>query len=124
MHHPYRDILSRIDSAPLWYDANGTPRYETFRPDLCPNIYAREVVLMRISCQACDLEFDVEVHGGVLYPIENPMKLHYGDPPYHEDCAGSTMNCNDLAVLEVWHRRKTDFGWERVPELEGRIDAN
>ena len=62
MHANYFDIISRIDEKPTWYDQNGTPRYEEFNPDLCPNIYAQQVFLLKIACQACGEEFDVEMN--------------------------------------------------------------
>ena len=46
---------------PLWWDENGVPRYKAHHPSLCPNIYATEVVLLRISCQSCDVEFEVQM---------------------------------------------------------------
>ena len=126
MHENYTDIRERIAEEPTWYDQNGTPRYGLFHPDMCPNIYADECVLLRIACQYCAEEFDVQMSGGVLNHIENPKKLHYGDPPIHENnhgewcAAGATMNCEDISVLQVWLR--PDFGtWTRHPELEGEI---
>lgn len=119
MHTGYNDIKERIDEEPTWYDVNGCPRYGEFTPEHCPNIYARTVVLLCIACQACGEEFCVEMHGDVFSDIEHPDKLHYGDPPIH-DCVGDTMNCEDLEVLQVWHR-DSPGEWERHPELEGPI---
>lgn len=50
--------------------------------------------------------------------------IHYGDPPHHdvdgEFChAGCTMNCDDLAIVEYWHREAGD--WQRNSELEGDL---
>ena len=78
------------------------------------------MVLLRIACQLCGEKFDVEMHSHVWCPIGHPKKLHYGDPPIH-GCIGDTMNCEDLAVLEAWHREPLG-DWERVLELEGPID--
>lgn len=69
----------------------------------------------------------------------------YGDPPHHdgEFChAGCTMNCDDLAIVEYWHRetgrdrsrarhgalprraRDAQTGdWQRNSELEGDLPA-
>ena len=118
MHTSFEDITSRIGEEPRWWDANGTPRYGPFTPKACPNIYAHTVVLYRIACQDCGEQFDVESHASLWDEIV-PTKLHYGDPPSH-DCVGDTMNCDDLEVVEVWH--KDDFGeWQRRPEAEGSM---
>jgi len=128
MHENYSDIRERIAEEPTWYDHNGTPRYGEFHPQQCPDIYAHQCVLLRIACQYCGEEFDVELCGGVFYPITNPSKLHYGDPPIHENSngewcsAGNTMNCEDLAVLQVWDKPSCGE-WERHTELEGTIDG-
>ena len=121
MHESYMDIQSRIIEEPTWYDANGTPRYGPFTPERCPNIYSDQVVLLRIACQGCGREFDVEIHGDTFRPIKHPHKLHYGDPPIHR-CIGDTMNCYDLEVLEVWHRERGHGEWTRRDDLEGLID--
>jgi len=122
MHSNYEDIRSRIGEDPTWYDANGTPRYGPFKPEMCPNIYSKEVVLLRIACQFCGQHFDVEMHSDWFARIKHPKKLHYGDPPRHGcDGAGDTMNCTDIAVLEVWHREGVGE-WTRLSELEGLID--
>ncbi len=116
----YEDILSRIKEDPKWYDQNGTPRFDDFHPDLCPNIYASQCVLLLISCQDCGKEFRVEMNWGPW--LEHnfvPKKLHYGDPPIH-GCVGDTMNCNDHTVLQVWE--KQDFEWVRRPDLEGLMN--
>lgn len=124
MHASYEDILKAAKCEPQWWDQNGVPRFAPFRPGMCPNIYSTTVILVRIACQVCGRQFDVEMHdapwGGVARP---PKEWHYGDPPYHcdETCeAGSTMNCEDLTVLEVWHRGHMQ-DWLRHPEWEGPI---
>lgn len=121
MHAHYEDITSRIAQEPLWYDQHGVPRYAPFAPLFCPNIYARHVVLLRIACQACQRQFDVEMHSDIFRDFPHPKKLHYGDSPNH-GCIGDTMNCNDLAVLEVWTKLETLGEWKRHPELEGAMD--
>jgi hypothetical protein len=124
MHSNYEDIRSRIPEEPTWYDANGVPRYGPFKPEMCPNIYAHTVVLLRIECQYCKREFSVEMHDEVFAPIKHPKNLHYGDPPVHECVGGGdTQNCDDLAVLEVWHREGIGE-WVRFPELEGLINQS
>ena len=124
----YEDITSRIKEAPAWYDMHGAPRYGEFKPKICPDIYARWVALLRIQCQMCRRQFDVEMHGSIwdgLFP--NPKKLHYGDPPVHRVngeacmCAGSTPNCGDLLVLDAWGEN-ANGRWVRHPELEGPME--
>ena len=120
MKENYNDILSRIKEEPLWHDANGAPRYDKFSPDMCPNIYTHKVGLFLISCQNCQKEFLVEMHGDMFGDRSErpPSKWHYGDPPIH-GCAGDTMNCDDLKVVEFWV--KEDFEWKRKKEFEGTI---
>lgn len=121
----YRDITSRIAESPKWWDSNGVPRYDDFRPDDAPDIYAREAVLYRIECQECGRSFLVGEDWGLS--DESPLSvliesghLHYGDPPRHDDClAGDTMNCVDREVVEFWDKSDVLVGWRRVPELEG-----
>lgn len=124
----YNDIKSRIKEPPIWWDANGVPRYDTFTPELSCDIYAHEVALVKIACQDCHEHFMVEFnwnesHGlftGRPHPpmSANPGMLHYGDPPAH-GCVGDTMNCEDLEVVEFWQR--ADFDWARCPNLEGKM---
>lgn len=128
MHSNYLDIRERITEEPVWYDENGCPRYGKFSPELCPNIYANTVVFLRIECQNCAERFDVQMHSGLLAFLDpsnrQPKNWHYGDPPRHDDhgqrCAGETMNCADLEVLEVWHRAGVG-DWKRYHKLEGKI---
>jgi len=121
MHDSYIDITSRIAEDPMWWDANGTPRYGEFIPHRCPNIYAHWVWLYRIACQSCGKEFEVEEHD-VWFATERatPKNSHYGDPPIH-GCTGDTMNCDDLEVLEVWNQESKSWEWVRHPELEGSM---
>jgi len=123
VHQNYTDITSRIAEPPTWYDQNGTPRYCKFSPDKCPNIYSRTVVLMRIACQNCGKEFDVEMHAGMWDHRRDhpPSKWHYGDPPVH-DCVGDTMNCEDLEVLEVWHKNSDSIDWKRITDFEHKVE--
>ena len=123
MKASYDDIKSRIDEEPSWYDFNGVPRYGKFTPSAVPNIYTGQVALLRIACQACGQHFDVEIHTPTWPPdvMIRPKEWHYGDPPRH-NCpgGGDTMNCDDLYVLESWHRDRGGQ-WVRVPEEEGPI---
>ncbi len=125
MHHDYKDIRDRIPQEPEWFDMGGIPRYNKFKPDMISNIYAHTAVLALISCQSCEEKFLVAMHYDIFETMPEPKALHYGDPPRHGDdehrtCVGTTMNCNDLAVVEVWI--KSAGSWERQPEYEGRIE--
>ena len=121
MHSNYNDIISRIEKEPEWYDSNGTPRYDDFHPNLCPNIYSHAVGLFEITCQSCGKAFKVEMHGDIFdghRMNKLPRTWHYGDPPIH-DCSGDTMNCNDIRVLEFWTRKTTNLGrWVRHKQFE------
>ena len=122
MHDNYSDIKERITEDPTWWDENGTPRYGEFTHERCPDIYANTVVLMQIACQDCGKRFQVQMASGWDNPHRlPPKKWHYGDPPRH-GCAGDTMNCEDVAVLEVWQRGNMS-NWERRSDLEGTVDG-
>lgn len=125
----YEDIIAIAREArrPIgWWDENGVPRFMPHHPRLCPDIYSDEVILLKISCQACGCEFDVQMSSRT-YPratnlgalVAKKIAPHYGDPPSHNCATGETMNCWDLHVLEFWRRpRGKVHDWERVPELE------
>lgn len=127
MKAAYDDIRALTTLTPLWYDENGVPRYIEFHPSLSPNIYTTEVILIRIECQNCRVEFDVEMsydHGmDAPYSIfieemlENSdvVAAHYGDPPRH-GCVGDTMNSIPLKLIQFWS--KVDGGWERIGKYE------
>jgi hypothetical protein len=140
----YGDIIDRIEEEPIWYDQNGVPRYEKFKPDLAPNIYADEVILLEIACQDCGRKFLVEMNWEhtdlylLRHSIPNPSfsevmrgwlktdkkeeswpPVHYGDPPSH-GCVGDTMNVYDLRILEFW--RKENFDWARKTEFELELE--
>jgi len=133
----YEDIRKRIKEEPKWFDENGVPRYDEFHPKLCPNIYADEVVLMEIKCQACGRRFLVELNWDIhdemfrkVPSLEERIKnnsIHYGDPPIHlmdgEPCVGVTMNSVPLKVIQFW-KRSADKGWVRVKKLEKTIDVD
>jgi hypothetical protein len=125
MYASYSDITSRLGK-PLWYDENGTPRYDKFTPGMMSNIYASEGVLYKIICVSCRRRFLVAESWHVLSGVPSLRKeveggsLYYGDPPYHEDdghrCSGATMSSEALCVVEFWECSGWD--WRRVPELE------
>jgi len=134
----YLDIRSKIEEEPLWYDENGTPRYEKFSPELSPDIYADEVVLLEIACQDCKQRFFVEMSWSTMRGLfksrdvecfssrfDNWAKdkeyfpIHYGDPPIH-GCAGDTTNCYDLRIVEF--HKKENFRFKRVKEYEIELE--
>ena len=141
------DIRKRIKEAPKWFDSNGVPRYEKFHPDLCPNIYADEVVLLKIACQDCGRRFLVEMNWGRFSCLLSGRKIpsfrerlmgwkklsdaekkeewspiHYGDPPIH-GCVGDTMNVYDLQVIQLWARAKK-FPWTKTRRRRLEIKIN
>ena len=133
MLHSYPDITKRITDPILWYDENGVPRFDPFHPDLCANIYAREVVLLRIQCAACSKQFEValnwhpiELPGGRSLRsriLDKPHTVACGDPPCF-DCsngcgAGMTMQADVIGVVEFWESRRGN--WHRVRSLEGLL---
>lgn len=144
MKEYYQDIRDRIKEEPSWYDENGVPRYGEHRPDLCPDIYADEIVLLEIACQDCAERFKVQMSTSVteralktyrdernrisdairmwkrIYVEGKFPPIHYGDPPAH-GCVGDTMNCYDLRVLELWHKNEK-FEWVRIQELEIELE--
>jgi hypothetical protein len=145
VNQEYHDITSRL-GAPLWYDECGVPRYDPFEPRLCNNIYADEAVLLWVACQQCERRFPVAMSMAWMERVQTAMKrgddvglimadpnyslagliglgaIHYGDPPCH-GCVGDTMNCDDLRVLEYWHRGKgTDYEWARDSSEEVKLD--
>jgi len=133
MHADYKDIKERIDETPKWYDCHGVPRYAKFHPNLSPNIYAKEVLLLEIECQSCEQRFLVELNWAEFGYRESfkaffekrtrgisvYSPVHYGDPPRH-DCVGDTMNSTPLAVREFWSKPNSD--WERNQEYEWTLE--
>lgn len=144
----YDDIRSLIDREPDWFDEGGVPRYAPFTPGML-GVYDEYALYVKIACQSCGKEFFIG-HGWSSYdlvrqkvtaeewPLEKQIEhgYHYGDPPRH-GCVGDTMNCEDLELVEVWHKRgeteERDIGgkttrvytklpeWERRHELEGPL---
>jgi hypothetical protein len=131
----YKDIISKLGK-PVWYDEVGCPRYCKFEPKRTNNIYSKEAVLLLIRCQACHEQFKVCLSED-LWSLRNITAdydyslleriisgaIHYGDPPrhdYNKNCiAGSTMNCEDIKVLEYWSIE--DMKWIRDRSLEIRL---
>ena len=131
MRADYKDIRDRIDAKPTWFDEEGVPRYCVFSPDQCANIYARQCLLMSISCQSCQHPFLVALSWNMGLPLFcKPLSelvesgdIHYGDPPNVGCCpAGPTMNSVPHQVLEFWQQNEM-HQWQRVAELERPIDC-
>lgn len=129
----YEDILALTDKSPDWYDMDGVPRFAEFHPSLCPNIYAKEVILLEIQCQDCDRRFKVEMHWshhGGKQSISKAIEaddlgyIHYSDPPRHSKhgdrlCyAGDTMNSEQVRIVEFWSKANPIGEWQRKPEYE------
>jgi len=129
MNSSYKDILDLADKTgdkPKWFDTNGVPRFCDFHPKYSPNIYAEEVVLLKIACQGCSHQFDVELNVDLFEHVQNknfekfslrPKDIYYGDPPNIGCCpAGPTMSSISLYVVEFWINE--NFTWVRHSEFE------
>jgi hypothetical protein len=139
MHAGYEDIIEAAGKAPLWWDQHGVPRFRPHHPDLSADIYACEVVLLRIACQSCLHEQLVQMtwsHGdSTRYlireewaalrkgevvdktkPIHNLAAsardgtIHYGDPPRHNDERGEF--CHAGCTMNVYDLKIEEF-WVR-----------
>jgi hypothetical protein len=129
MFDDYSDITDRIAEPPKWWDEQGVPRYVEFEPYHVANIYAWEVALVEIACQACGEHFEVALSGqGGGGAGENGRsmadnirggEIDYGDPPdYGNGRIGASMSCYTLRVLQYWKRPEGWRGWTRDPALE------
>lgn len=126
----YHDITDRLGT-PIWWDEYGVPRYCDFSPLESANIYARQVALVEISCQACGHRFPVCFSSGSEVLIDEDARsvkdgiidrtLFYGDPPNWECCgSGATMTSETVRVLQCWER-DTRYEWVRLHALETYI---
>lgn len=138
MKAEYLDIKNKIKEEPKWYDENGVPRYDTFSPELSPNIYADEVVLLEIACQSCRKRFFVEMNwdrmrvifgndiGSFSELLErkiNPIEcilIPYSDPPRH-NCVGDTMTSDSMRIVQFWKRGDIDR-FVRIHKYEITLD--
>lgn len=127
MNDKYDDIYERIEEPPTWYDVSGCPRWG--EPTVPKHLMGR------IRCQECGREFLVSlatpvygisfeesmVPGNVIQtgrPFDeerNDLALdphwHYGDPPYHDECAaGSTMNSIPEWEWDSWDDKENRWG--------------
>lgn len=126
MHHDYKDIISRIPEKPKWWDSNAVPRYCDFHPKHSPNIYADQVILLRIACQGCLNQILVEMNWGETDFVLNPnvtsfdqriKDIYYGDPPNTGCCdIGASMSSISLFVEQFWEEK--NWQWVRRNDLE------
>ena len=121
MKRKYADITSRIAENPLWWDFYGVPRYEPFTYQMSSDVYADEVLLLKIACQACAKEFNVEISRGKYEKrprlADNIKEIFYGDPPNISCCpSGPTMSSISLYIIEFWE--KDNSNWIRRNDLE------
>ena len=125
MQADYGDIVRRVRVAPQWWDGHGVPRFDPFRPQDSPNVYAEEVALLRIECAGCGAMFLGEVNGGlfqgtrVLETLLREGGLAYGDPPRH-GCGGDAMLAITREVVEFWRRNQLQV-FRRAKWLEGVV---
>jgi hypothetical protein len=127
MKTSYKDLTSRLGE-PLWWDECGVPRYDPFHPGDVSSIYAREVALVEVGCQACDALMKVAVTTGFIgFPDELAEQIAdhrwaYGDPPSHRcSGAGETMNSEPKRICEFWHRKGVG-PWTRQPAMEKELE--
>jgi len=120
MHVYYHDIIDRLGE-PIWWSEHAVPRYCKFAPEEC-DVYATEVVLLRIACQSCSKIFDVALSTDCYAKIHlsdrvSIKRLYYGDPPNMECCdTGIVETSIPLRVLEYW--KMVDYKFVRMPEIE------
>jgi hypothetical protein len=142
MKPTYIDILNNVNKPPVWYDENGAPRYEPFRPEITSNPSSSEIMLIEIKCQECGRKFIVECthsryHFLIKRPVTVPIKLFseelannpkylpsYGDPPFHSkyddsnSChAGSTMTSISIRIIELWKYNEKSYKWEKMQNV-------
>jgi len=138
MHQDYKDITDKLGT-PWWWDECGVPRYAPFRPSMANDIYADEVVLFEIKCQACGRSFEVcasmsvrkqimlaEGRGkNTLRELVERKSLFYRDPPNYGCCdVGPTMTSEPVRVIEFWVKNRNPksakyLEWQRVKSLTG-----
>ena len=148
MLHDYDDIRARVGTEPRWYTETGVPRYCAHHPKECPDIYADEVALLEIECQACGESFDVQMSSdeaasmlrvavwarrlGVTLvadrikeiAAEHALSRFAKDGSIHfgdpprHNCAAGET-MNCNDIQVIEFWRRVNFEWVRVPELEG-----
>jgi len=120
----YADILGKIKEPPRWWDSLGVPRFCDFHPDVCPDLYADEIILLEIACQECKKQFVVQYDWNsqvseLSKPSENIKDICYGCPPHNKCCLmGPSQQSISLRTIQFWCRNKKQ-AWIRRPDLEG-----
>lgn len=76
MHAGYEDILE-LGAKPLWWDENGVPRFKAHAPSLSANIYAIEVVLLKIACQLCGVEQLVQMTWSSMDTVNAMIRMEW-----------------------------------------------
>lgn len=70
-----------------WWDENGTPRFADHHPKFCADIYADEVVLLQIACQACEERFRVQMSWSKGHELvantQALVRMKRNDPTLH-----------------------------------------
>lgn len=152
MHNDYADIRELVNREPDWWDENGVPRWGEHHPSKSPDIYAGEVALILIACQACGRKFKVQATGNVYSSYMRRLDVWYmlkaqgeGDkeqPPMDKTPLASSiksrgyhygdppnMNCcpggptmNCDDLRVIEYWRKDDFVWVRDPALEVSLE--
>lgn len=124
MKEAYKDIISRIDSPPLWWDECGVPRFDTFHPRMLADIYAHEAALCEVACQSCGCRYMVAFSQGSFGHLRSladcirDNAMAWGDPPNTPCCAaGATMTSDFVRVVQYWHRGGIRE-WEREHSVE------
>ena len=128
----YEDILALAERAgaggPLWFDESGVPRFAKFHPDLL-GVYDRYAVLAEATCASCGKDMLVALGRpkieigpcGTLVPYDLAGVIGlveaWHDPPRHDlpdggRCAGETMSCGRVRVVQAWEQGD-DFEWRR-----------
>ena len=151
MHYDYADILALTTKRPLWFDKHGCPRFVPHHPKHSPDIYAAEVVLLRIACQNCHREIDVQMtwstgdtmhmymisngerqaevqkisqQGWLRTQIEN-KSIHYGDPPAH-NCPDTGDYCHAGCTMNCYDLKVLEYWskkqWEWKREPELEVE--
>lgn len=129
----YDDILAlarQAGATPQWWDENGVPRFAPFRPSML-GVYDCLAALAEIECAgpSCGQRLFVAagrplyglVAGNVVtYGAQDVVAVleAWGDPPRHnmpsgERCAGETMACDFVRLVEVWDRAD-GRGWRKA----------
>jgi hypothetical protein len=122
MNRNYFDIIDRIGTPPVWWQAGGVPRYNSFHPEESTGVYASEAALVEVATQDCETTFLVLFEnsnrsGEIANNIRNEA-LEYGDPPNVYCCNGACTSMLSVAirVLEYWRKGGPTGGSEYIED--------